>query len=106
VAELNGDPVASLLPQESGRPPTIVLRGELDALRADGAKVVVDQALEVGPEMVRFEMGDLTFMDSSGLAVLVHAANHVDKVVLVRPSELISRVIQITGLSEIFEVEP
>ena len=106
MAELNRDPVARLLAHESQGPLTIVLCGELDAACADDAKAVVDQALEFGPTLIHFEMGDLAFMDSSGLAVLVHAANHVDRVVLAHPSDLIRRLIDVTGLSEIFEMEP
>lgn len=105
MAQLNGEPVATLRSDPAGGPPTVVLVGELDATRADDAKTVVDRALEERPKVLCFEMGDVSFMDSSGLAVLVHAANHVDKVVLVRPSDLIRRVIDVTGLSEIFEVD-
>jgi anti-sigma B factor antagonist len=106
VAELNDHPVAQLLGVASDESRTIVLCGELDAARVDGARAVLDEALKSGPQVIRFEMGDLSFMDSSGLAVLVHAANRAGRVVLGHPSELIRRVLEVTGLSEIFEVEP
>ena len=102
---MSEEPAARLRPGDSELPTTIVLCGELDAVRADGVKAVVDEALEVRPEVLRFEMANLSFMDSSGLAVLVHAANNVDRVILERPSDLVCRVIEVTGLAELFEVE-
>jgi anti-anti-sigma factor len=106
MAELNDLPVATLLAHESEGPVTVVLCGELDAARAGEALEVLGQALATTPGVIRFEMGDLTFMDSSGLAVLVQAANRVERVVLSGANALIRRVIDVTGLSEIFEIEP
>ena len=106
MAELNEHPVATLAPMESEGSRTIVLCGELDAARADDARAVLKEALESRPRLIRFEMADLSFMDSSGLAVLVLAANQVGRVVLGHPSDMIRRVLDITGLSAIFETDP
>jgi anti-anti-sigma factor len=104
VAELNQEPVATLLADESGHA-TIVLRGELDASSAESARVVLDRALALGPDQIVFDVGELGFMDSSGIAVLVRAANHVGSVVLLRPSDMIRRIIEITGLSSTLRIE-
>jgi anti-anti-sigma factor len=106
VAELNEHPVATLAPVESEGSRTIVLSGELDTAGADDARAVLEEALRSRPQVIRFEMADLSFMDSSGLALLVLAANQVGTVVLGHPSDMIRRVLDITGLSEIFETDP
>ena len=106
MAELSEHPVATLGPEEPEGSRTIVLCGELDAAGADDARAVLKEALRSRPQRIRFEMADLSFMDSSGLAVLVLAANQVETVVLGHPSDLIRRVLDVTGLSEVFETEP
>ena len=43
-------------------------------------------------------------MDSSGIAVLLEAAQQADSVVIRRPSNAVRRVIETTGLSEVLPI--
>ncbi len=113
MAELGED--ASLDPQfwvgvddaaaEAG---TVVVRlaGDLDIAGADGARAVVDEALQREPERLVFDVTDLRFMDSSGIAVLVAAAQRVPSVILREPSPVIRRLLTLSGLGDVFVVTP
>ena len=86
------------------------LAGELDL---DGAEPLLARAAELlggpGPDLI-VDLGELTFIDSSGLRVLFEIKGVADGnarrfgMVNARPPVL--RLLQITGLIEMFEVEP
>lgn len=107
MAELNEQPVARLA-QQAGRggEAVIVLAGELDIASAEAARGVLADALEHEPGSIVFEMAEVSFMDSSGIAVLVTAANRVPAVVLRNPRDLLRRTLEITGLTGTFTFEP
>jgi anti-anti-sigma factor len=64
----------------------------------------IEPVLELGPERIVFDLGELQFMDSSGLAVLLGVAERVPVVELRRPQPLICRVIELTGLTDSFVI--
>jgi anti-anti-sigma factor len=76
-----------------------VLRGELDASTCRG----LAERLTAPPGfLVVVDLSDLTFMDSSGLGA-IHAARRMaikdgGSLVVSRPSPIVSRVLEITGL--------
>lgn len=83
------------------------LRGEVDisnaaelALRLEGA------ARRAGQEGLTIDLSDLRYMDSSGLRSLktVHNA-HPDTRLVVRNGTLVARIIAVSGLKDIFEVQ-
>lgn len=49
-----------------------------------------------------FDLGALTFIDSSGLAVLIEAAQQANPLVLRNTPDKIRRVIAATGLTDLF----
>ncbi|MGH9043356.1 MAG: STAS domain-containing protein [Acidimicrobiales bacterium] len=98
-------PVAELVDAADDQYAVVVLRGELDASTAADARAVVDEALTKEPKDLVFDMSALEFMDSSGIAVLLHAANRLGKVFLRHPKEMVSRVVEITGLADVLVVE-
>jgi anti-sigma B factor antagonist len=53
-----------------------------------------------------FDLAQLGFIDSSGLAVLVKTAASGKRVILRRPSTLVREVVAITGLQGVLPVEP
>jgi anti-anti-sigma factor len=81
----------------------VVLVGELDMDTAPQLVRVLDPLLEAGPAEIVLDFSGVTFIDSSGIAVLVGAQNHLDaqerhlRVQAPRPQAL--RVFEITGLS-------
>lgn len=75
------------------------LRGELDASTAPG---LAEQMLGDPGSLVVLDLGQLTFIDSSGLGA-IHAArqqviNDGGILVVCRPSPAVHRVLEITGL--------
>lgn len=73
----------------------ILLRGELDVATArklaDGLS-----ALEDSPVVI--DLSGLTFIDSSGISVLVREYNRRGELVLTRPRRNVTRVLRIAGL--------
>ncbi len=84
----------------------VVLGGELDISSIEVVRPDVDEAVEAaaGGELV-FELSQLEFMDSSGLALLISASQRVGVVTVRQPSATISRVIALTGLSDVIRIE-
>jgi anti-sigma B factor antagonist len=91
--------------EPSGEVVTISVSGELDISSVPPVQEAVDLALASSPQLVVFELADLRFMDSSGIAMLLSVAQRVSRVVLRRPSEIVRRIIDATGLAEALPVE-
>ncbi len=66
----------------------------------------MEELLGQKPSRVVFDLSQLTFMDSSGIAVMVYVANNVEKIELRQASSIIRRVVEATGLSDILRLEP
>jgi anti-anti-sigma factor len=58
------------------------------------------------PHTVIFDLGGVTFIDSAGLAVLISVARDGRSVRLRNPSAVFVRVLEATGLTQDFPVEP
>jgi anti-anti-sigma factor len=84
----------------------ITLRGELDISSADAFRKAIEAVVADHPGRLVFDLSGLAFMDSSGIAVLVHAANNVGTIELRHASAIIRRVVEATGLSEILRLDP
>jgi anti-sigma B factor antagonist len=89
-------------------PGVLVVRitGEVDMSNAASVQEAVDQVTGTDVEHLVFDLGGLEFIDSSGLAVLLAAAQKVPSVRLRNPSPIVRRVVEVTGLSETLPTEP
>jgi anti-sigma B factor antagonist len=89
-------------------PATVVVRvtGEVDMSNAATLQEVLDEATSVDVERLVFDLAGLEFIDSSGLAVLLAAAQKVPSVQLRNPSAIVRRVVEVTGLTETLPTEP
>jgi len=96
TSELSSDAAGNL---------TIKLVGELDISSAGAFRTTVDQIVASRPERLVFDLSQLSFMDSSGIAVMVYAANHSGEVQLLHPSSIVRRIVEATGLSEILGLD-
>ena len=79
----------------------IEVRGELDLGTVHLVKGVVEPVLAEGSTKVTFDLGALTFMDSSGIALLVSVVNRVGPLELRSATPLVRRLVEITGLSDV-----
>ena len=82
----------------------ITLGGELDISNVDALRTSLQPLLEQGPDIIVFDLRELRFMDSSGIAVLLEVAQRVPTVEIREPTPVIKRIIEATGLSEILRV--
>jgi anti-sigma B factor antagonist len=85
--------------------PVIRLAGEIDMSNVDALRVVIEPVMESAPERIDFDLGALEFMDSSGIALLLRVAAKTRTVRVREPSEVMRRLIEATGLTEILPIE-
>jgi anti-anti-sigma factor len=86
--------------------PIIHLAGELDLASVDSTKEGIALYLAGTPVRVTFDLEKLTFMDSSGIALLVQVSNEVGQVSLIHVAPIVHRVLEATGLLEHFGLAP
>jgi anti-anti-sigma factor len=85
----------------------ICVSGDLDAQTSSRLDDVINAQLERGCEEVVLDLSDLDFVDSSGLRsmVLARGPQGEGRVVLRSPSSSVVRLLDITGLTEVFVIE-
>jgi anti-sigma B factor antagonist len=87
---------------------TVVLKGELDLAGIDSAKQAIDQAEEVPGRMVVLDLSELTFMDSTGLEVVLRAARRASesgrRLVVARPSHYVKRLLKMTAIDQSLDI--
>jgi anti-anti-sigma factor len=86
--------------------PVIALSGEVDISNVESVRADIEGLLEGRPGHAVFTVDALTFMDSSGIALFVQIHNRLGSIELRNPTDIVRRVIDITGLSETFGVTP
>lgn len=83
------------------------LEGELDAASAAHLVDALEPAVRAGAHVVVLDCGPLTFLDSSGLRALVIVRGLLPRggtLSLVRTSERLRSLLDVTGLAGSFEV--
>jgi anti-sigma B factor antagonist len=84
---------------------TVSVRGELDLAGADSARARLLAAVDEGVARVEVDLGELTFLDSSGLAVFLELAA-LAEVTIVRASPAVRRIVETTGLQDVLGLQP
>ena len=105
MAELNARPAELQIKSgvDPAQAPILALSGELDSSNASSLDGAIAPIIARHPERVIFDLANLRFMDSAGIAVLVATAAHTT-VELINPSPIIRRVIAATGLSGVLQI--
>jgi anti-sigma B factor antagonist len=80
--------------------------GEVDLSNAALLRQAIEEFLASAPPRLVLDVHELTFMDSSGLAVLLQAATRVEAVVVRHPRDVIRRLLETTGVTHILQMEP
>ena len=86
--------------------PTIRLSGEIDMSNVEALRRTIEPVVARASDKVIFDLGELSFMDSSGIALLLQVSAKSRTVRVLRPSPLVKRMIDATGLTDILKVEP
>jgi anti-sigma B factor antagonist len=82
----------------------IRLSGELDMVSVERVRAVIDEALANENERLVFDVSELEFMDSSGIALLISVTRKVPAVEVRNPTAIVRRIIELTGLEEILRM--
>lgn len=101
LAEVTAEVGSSLAVEvtEEQSVPVVRLAGELDIASVATAHAALNTITRTGSGGIVFDVGGVTFMDSSGIAFLLHALARFGAVRLRDPSDLIREVIAVTGLA-------
>lgn len=103
----NGSPTATVESTiDESRASIIRISGELDLASVPGIESEIQPALEATPERVVFDLSGVTFMDSSGIAMLLRVAKRVAEVEVRDPSAAVRLIIEATGLADVLRVKP
>jgi anti-anti-sigma factor len=90
-------------------PRVVAVSGEVDTVTAPRLRQALEDALETGPPAVTVDLADVSFIDASGIGVLVSVAkqaNSMDrKLTLGAPSQAVLRVLEAAGLGGVLDVE-
>ena len=86
---------------------TVTVRGEIDFANCDDVSGSIREALtEAAPHVLRVDLENATFIDSTGLGALIEgyraAADADTRSEVVHPSAGFRRVLIVTGLCELF----
>ena len=88
----------------------LTVLGEIDVASSPRLRTELASVLERGARTIVLDLQAMSFIDSSGLGVLVGALKrlreqHGDDIVIRGLQESVRRVFEITGLTELFRIE-
>lgn len=96
------------LPPTTGTEARIALHGRFDAHECPALSTWVDDRLAEGSTRLSVDLSDVSFIDSTALAVLVRGMKHAraagGDLVLVRPSQTVRVILELTRLDRAFIV--
>lgn len=86
------------------------IKGEVDLETADRLRQELEASLDhARPEVLLLDLAGVTFMDSSGLGVILGRYRRLKKqggrVILSRPQPQVRRLLEISGLGKIMAIE-
>jgi anti-anti-sigma factor len=80
--------------------PIVELGGELDISNVDEVQKALAELVATRPQRLIFDLAGITFMDSSGLGLLILARRETESMVIRGASAIAQRAIEATGLVE------
>lgn len=95
---------AEIASDEAGVP-VIKLIGEIDLSNVDSVRATIEATVSSAPDRIIFDLSGLDFLDSSGIALLLFAAAKSGTVQLRNPSEIVRRIIDVTGLAGVLPMD-
>lgn len=87
---------------------TVKVSGEIDVYTAPELKEKLLPLTEISGNEIQVDLGDITYMDSTGLGVFISAykstKEHESEMELIHAKDRVSRLFKVTGLDEIMDV--
>ena len=105
MAELNGSAGQINIATLDSGCVAIRISGEIDVASAQELTAALQPVLEGTPQCVEFDLENVDFMDSSGIALLLTVADAIADVRVLRLSAPARRVIELTGLQSFLHVD-
>jgi anti-sigma B factor antagonist len=101
------NPVATTIEVVPGNPPTVLIRGEVDVATSPRLRSTLSTLLAQGTSSLTLDFSGVSFIDSSGLGVLVGALRRIQErpngsVQVVGTTAFVRKIFQITGLETVF----
>ncbi|HEY1280213.1 MAG TPA: STAS domain-containing protein [Acidimicrobiales bacterium] len=94
---------------EAGGNAEVSVRGEVDIHTCADLERTLTTLADKGVQVITLDLGEVAFIDSSGLRALVvgHKAlqDHGGSLVVANPSSSTARLLEVTGLDGLFDVE-
>ncbi|MFF1868788.1 STAS domain-containing protein [Kitasatospora herbaricolor] len=91
--------------------PMVEAAGELDYDTAPRLRIVLRRALAArpAPQVLVVDLAGVTFCDSAGLNTLLQARRNAERqdmvLRLARPSDIVTRLLEMTGVDQVFPVD-
>lgn len=86
----------------------VTLSGEADVTNSGALHDVLDAEVAKQPRMMVIDLGELRFMDSSALHVILRANRSMDRhggvLALARPAETVARMLRLTAADQLIPV--
>jgi anti-sigma B factor antagonist len=106
----HGPATLSVTPERNPEGISLRLAGEMDIATASRLVQVARTLSDQDVRRVRLDLAELHFIDASGLSALVQTRTNVldqgGRLILYGVRPFVRRLLAITGLSAVFEVEP
>jgi anti-sigma B factor antagonist len=97
--------VAAVTLSTEGPDTVVKLSGEVDISNIDAVRELVEPVADPPAPRVVFDLSELRLIDSTGISLLLWTAQKVGSVQIRNPSSIVTRVIEITGLSTVLPTE-
>lgn len=104
---IGGGAPLKVVRRSTGREVVLSVEGELDRETTPRLATALSGALAETAERIELDLSGVTFIDSHGLRILLDArrrAGDETDVVVVRPSAQVSRLLHLTGVTELFGI--
>jgi anti-sigma B factor antagonist len=107
-SEDTGEPLGTTVVRPRAGTAVLAVEGEVDTLTAPQLEAALSALLDDPDPVLVVDLGGVTFLASSGLAVLIRAAHRAEaggrRLRLVASSRAVRRPLEITGADELFDV--
>jgi anti-anti-sigma factor len=92
----------------TGETMTVVLQGEFDVTSAEALSASLERIHQRGPSRLIFDLAAVGYVDCASARLIAGTGRWLPpgvKPVIISPSPLVRRVLQVSGIEELCEVE-
>ncbi len=103
----NADSELNISVNNEGKEYTFLLEGRLDTITSPSFEKKINEVVENAEKLI-FDFGNLQYISSSGLRVLlgaIHQMENKGKLIVRNPSQAVREVFELTGFSRLFVIE-